>query len=165
MINKITATLDKVHYSANSLFNNSNSDNNIHNSGYAGVPSGISMNYFVPFLGSEKHSKSPQMTKFENIMYYADTPTKKFITNLKNEAVKDGCDKITTLHVIKSSLNTLCGYLDKLDSGEEDFKNAKDYPDIVGIIISGAAPNIFEQPDLRKMFKDVLKNNISKQEN
>ena len=163
MINKITAGFDKVYYFKNSVFSDNKTDYNKSNKDYTTVPAALSLNYFVPFLGktsSESKSVNAKNSKLENIMYYSDTPTKKLIYNLKNDALNSGFSAVTTLHVIKYSLNELFDYIEKLDSGKEDFNSSEDHPDMADIIIAETSSNILSDPNLRKSLKKIVKNNI-----
>ena len=146
MIQKIGTCVDRVQYLKNYLNNNTDKHrNSFENNLSSTVPIGMHLNYFIPFLGkssSTNKTDSSKVTKLENIMYYADTPTKKLISNLRSEAFNSGFDKVTTLHVIEYSLNELNDFVNALDSGSVEFNSLEKHPYLVDLISKEASHNI-----------------------
>lgn len=122
------------------------------------IPVDIKLNYFVPFTGNSSKN-STKMSKLDNILYYADTPTKKFLSSLKQEAKDTGYNNITTMHVIKYGLMDLYDYLDELNSGHVDL-SINDRPEFADIIIDSSGSNIFSNSELREKFKKLISKNI-----
>lgn len=120
------------------------------------------LSYFIPFTGGADKSKSSgshKMSKLENILYYADTPSKNLINALKPEAKADGYDRITTLHVIRHGLVELDKYIDDLNSGKKDF-NAEFQPPLAMFFGIEASPKMLVMPELRKKIQPVVKAEI-----
>ena len=160
MIQKIGTCVDRVQYLKNYLNNNTDKHrNSFENNLSSTVPIGMHLNYFIPFLGkssSTNKTDSSKVTKLENIMYYADTPTKKLISNLRSEAFNSGFDKVTTLHVIEYSLNELNDFVNALDSGSVEFNSLEKHPYLVDLISNEASPDIFSDKNLRKNLKKAV---------
>ena len=166
MIQKITAGFDKAtgfRYNFNNNISVSENKNSFEDKSYTSVPLDLNKIYFIPFLGKKTDNASggSKMSKLENIMYYSDTPTKKMISSLKEDAKKSGFDKITTLHVIKNSLLQLNNYIDKLDRGEEEFTSVDEHPYIADIISKQASSELFTNIGLRKNLKQLALNYIT----
>lgn len=165
MIQKIFAGLAQADYYTN-LNNSKNFKNNKHTqintSEYSYYPN-FAKTYYPPFLG--KISDNKNTSKLDNIMYYSDTPTKKLILSLKNDALNSGYDSITTLHVINKALHEVDAYINDMDKGKVRFNSVDDHPDMADIIADAASDNVFSDPDLRKKFKKVIKNYISRIDN
>ena len=157
MIDKIAVGLSSVNYFKNYILNDRKFYNFSENQNYSTVPQGLSLNYFVPF-GAKFSNSENKSSKLENILYYSDTPTKKLISNLKKEAKNEGFANVTTLHVIRHSLNELTDYIDKLEAGQEDLQNPKYLPDMVDVILEETSEDIFTNPNFRNGLKDIIQN-------
>lgn len=120
------------------------------------------LSYFIPFMGGADKSKSSgghKMSKLENILYYADTPSKNLINALKLEAKASGYEKITTMHVIKHGLVELDKYIDDLNSGKKDFN--PDFQPPLGIFFGlESSPKMLVLPELREKIQPVIKEEI-----
>lgn len=156
MINKITAGFGTGHYFKNYILNNNKKDNNSEVNNYSTMPQGLSLNYFVPFGASSSDSKNNQKSKLENILYYSDTPTKKLILKLKQEAKDDGFSNVTTLHVIKHAFNDVVDFIDNVNAGKEDAQNPKKAPDMVAILVGKTSDEIFTDKNLRNKLKEII---------
>ncbi len=116
---------------------------------------------FVYFTASPKNKKSSDHSKekLEDILYYSDTPTKKLISMIQQEALDSGYDKITTLHVIKHGLNEVNEYIEKLNNGDVDY-NPESSPEIVNLLVENSTPVMFTDSVVRNELKPVIENNI-----
>lgn len=120
------------------------------------------LSYFIPFTGGADKNKNAsvhKMSKLENILYYADTPSKNLINALKPLAKETGYDKITTMHVIKHGLVELDKYIDDLNSGKKDF-NAEFQPPLGLFFSIEASQKMLAIPELRKKIQPVVKEQI-----
>ena len=117
--------------------------------------------FYIPFTGgvNDKKANAHRMSKLENIMYYADTPTKNMINTLKKEAQKSGFHKITTLHVIRYGLAELDRHIEDLDSGKKDY-NAETVPPLGLFLVYETSDKMLVEPSQRELVKPVIKQEI-----
>ena len=117
--------------------------------------------FYIPFTGgiNDKKANAHKMSKLENIMYYADTPTKNMINTLKKEAKASGFDKITTLHVMRYGLAELDRYIEDLDSGKKDY-NAETAPPLGFFFGYETSDKMIVDSSQRALVKPVIKQQI-----
>lgn len=156
MITKIGYNIEnknvaQKHYATNvQTKNNSNFNRNVNE---------LNLPYFVPSFtaNADRHTK----TKFDEIMYNANTPAKNLINELEKEAKKSGYSEITTMHVIRHGLNNLCKYIEDLDNGTKDF-DADMQPSLGLYLGTETTPLLIAKKEWRDEVKPVIKEYIQK---
>lgn len=135
--------------------------NKTDNSGYTpktDLPK-TSMNYFIPFTANSRKEEDPTKSKYNDIIYSADTPGKQLLNEVKKEALASGYDKVTTLHILRHGFVELDKYIDDLNSGKKDINTAK-APAMVFPLQTTVTATIISDPKLRKKLQPEIKNNI-----
>ena len=153
MITRIGYNLENKNFTKKYYVTNTQTRNNNFNQNV----SEFNLPYFVPSFTakSDKHTQ----TKFDEIMYNANTPAKNLINELEKEAKETGYGEITTMHVIRHGLNDLCKYIEDLDSGKKDF-DAELQPSLGLYLSSETTPLLLSKQELRDKIKPILKEYI-----
>lgn len=121
------------------------------------LPNFSNIGSFIPFAGKKSSGDKP--SKLDALMFSTNTPSKKLIKILEEEAKDSGYNKITTMHVIKHELIELDEYIDDLNSGKKDFDEERQ--PVLGSYLTGTlSTNIMSKPELREKIQPVLKEYI-----
>lgn len=107
--------------------------------------------YSIPFLGNDKNKQN----KLQNILFNSDPQFKTIYKNLQAEALKLQRDEINAPIAFKYLLEETVDYINKLDSGEIDYKTSN-IPPLANIIIDDFAIDAFEDKKQRAKIIPVL---------
>ena len=116
---------------------------------------------FISFTGKEKQTANQK--KFENIMMYADSSSKKMLTELWESAKSNSYDSITPMFVINKSLKDTYKYIEGLDNETIDYMTDK-APELVTFLGESISYFMFSEKELREKIKPVIKEYINKTE-
>ena len=113
---------------------------------YPKLSSELLQNYYVSFGASKKETVDKNAVILNNL----NDPAYELLSNAQNIAKKYGHNEVDRLHVLKAGLEYVDKYIDKLNSGEINYK---DY-------ISYDTHMYFEQDMGKDVFKDKAKRNL-----